>query len=157
MQPYAEKGWTASHKVRLFWVLIPLMFKLWLIKPIWHFLYILHNFLYLTVSINWDCSNERKNLSPPSSQKNCSHFSCNILSRLSYWYLCSVVSKDTMSRLWTRSLQGHSQDQRCIHEFSVEGTRQKTRTFSFLKLNLLRCMIKCVSKTYYFRTVTRTK
>ena len=33
----------------------------------------------------------------------------------------------------------------------------KKKTFSFLKIDLLRCMIKCVSKTCYIRTVTRLK
>lgn len=47
--------------------------------------------------------------------------------------------------------------QRCIHGFSLEGERRKKRNFSFYKINLSRCMIKFVSKTYYIRTVTRSK
>ena len=39
-----------------------------------------------------------------------------------------------------------------IHGFSVEGAKRKKRTFSFIK-KLLRSMIKCVSKSYYIRTV----
>ena len=47
--------------------------------------------------------------------------------------------------------------QRRIHGFSLEGERRKKRNFSFYKINLPRCMIKFVSKTYYIRTVTRSK
>lgn len=46
--------------------------------------------------------------------------------------------------------------QKRIHAISLEGARQKKRTF-FLKRNLLRYTINCASKTYYIRNVTRSK